>query len=175
MSKYGTISQQDFRPLDVGGENGTLAPDPKRRMARLRRFERPGRPDGHARIPATGWEQNVDPVITHPGTIWRNTWTLPLAFSPVDRTSLYFGHQNIFRSRNGGETWSIVSPDLSRANEGTPSNLDRADACATTTASRGTASSTRSRPRRCAPSLVWAGTDDGYIWVDSRRLGRTLA
>ena len=28
-SKYGAISQQDFRPLDAGGENGNLAPDPR--------------------------------------------------------------------------------------------------------------------------------------------------
>ena len=56
--------------------------------------------------------------------MWRNTWTLPLAFSPADPKTLYFAHQNVFRSRNGGNTWSIVSPDLSRPNEGTPSNLD---------------------------------------------------
>ena len=35
----------------------------------------------------------------------------------------------------------------------------------TPTTSRATASSMRSRRRRCAPSVVWAGTDDGYIWV----------
>ncbi len=40
QSKYGTISQQDFRPVDVGGENGNLAPDPKHIRSRLRRLER---------------------------------------------------------------------------------------------------------------------------------------
>jgi hypothetical protein len=170
MSKYGTISQQDFRPVDVGGENGTLAPDPKRSWLTYGDSSGQGGPTVTKEIPTTGWEQNVDPVITHPGTIWRNTWTLPLAFSPVDRTSLYFGHQNIFRSRNGGETWSIVSPDLSRANEGTPANLDP------TTLRNNNGVTRHGVVYTIAPSplhanLVWAGTDDGYVWVtrdDSR-------
>ncbi len=75
-------------------------------------------------IPATGWEQNVDPVVNYPETLWRATWTLPIAFSPIDRTTLYVARQKIFRTRNGGQTWQVVSPDLSRANEGTPANLD---------------------------------------------------
>lgn len=170
MSKYGTISQQDFRPVDVGGENGTLAPDPKHATLVYGDSSGQGGPTVTREIPATGWEQNVDPVITHPGTVWRNTWTLPLAFSPVDRTSLYFGHQNVFRSRNGGETWSIVSPDLSRPNEGTPHNLDPTTLRDTNGITRhGVVYTIAPSPLRA--NLVWAGTDDGNIWItkdDSR-------
>ncbi|HVN69541.1 MAG TPA: hypothetical protein VMU38_07840 [Candidatus Binatia bacterium] len=169
-SKYGAISQQDFRPVDVGGENGYLAPDPKRPHLVYGNGSAQGGPTVTREIPATGWEQNVDPVITHPGTIWRNTWTLPLAFSRADRTSLYFAHQNVFRSRDGGETWKIVSPDLSRADEGTPANLD-----ATTLADdnaihrHGVVYTIAPSPLRAG--TIWAGTDDGYVWVttdDSR-------
>ena len=115
-------------------------------------------------IPATGWEQNVDPVITQPGTVWRNTWTLPLAFSPADRMTLYFAHQKIFRSRNGGETWQIVSPDLSRPNEGSPPNLDPATLADDNNVQRhGVVYTIAPSPLRA--DLIWAGTDDGYIWV----------
>ena len=123
-----------------------------------------GGPTVTREIPATGWEQNVDPVLSHPQTTWRNTWTLPLAFSPADRTSLYFGHQNIFRSRDGGETWKIVSPDLSRADEGTPSNLDAPTLADDNNVRRhGVVYSIAPSPLRTG--LIWAGTDDGYIWV----------
>jgi photosystem II stability/assembly factor-like uncharacterized protein len=170
MSKYGTISQQDFRPVDVGGENGTLAPDPKHAWLVYGDSSGQGGPTVTKEVPATGWEQNVDPVITHPGTIWRNTWTLPLAFSPVDHVSLYFGHQNVFRSRNGGETWSIVSPDLSRANEGTPANLDPTTLRNNNGVTRhGVVYTIAPSPLRA--NLVWAGTDDGSVWItrdDSR-------
>ena len=168
-SKYGTLSQQDFRPLDVGGESGYLAPD----------LRHPGLVYGGTvtkEFVATGWEQNIDPTIAHPGTVWRNTWTLPLAFSPVDRTTLYFAHQNIFRSRNGGETWTIVSPDLSRPNEGTPANLDPATLADTNNVARhGVVYAIAPSPLRA--SVIWAGTDDGYIWVTrpSKGSGEALA
>ncbi len=164
FSKYGTISQQDFRPVDVGGENGNLAPDPRHRWLVYGDSSGQGGPTVTREIPATGWEQNVDPVITHPGTVWRNTWTLPLAFSPVDRTTLYFGHQNIFRSRNGGETWSIVSPDLSRVNTPAPANLDPTTIAGDNGVKRhGVVYAIAPSPLRLG--LVWAGTDDGYLWV----------
>jgi photosystem II stability/assembly factor-like uncharacterized protein len=164
MSKYGTLSQQDFRPLDAGGENGNLAPDPRRHGMVFGDSSGEGGPTVTREIPATGWEQNVDPMLSHPQTIWRNTWTLPLAFSPVDRTSLYFAHQNIFRSRDGGETWKIVSPDLSRADEGTPANLDAPTLADDNNVRRhGVVYSIAPSPLRAG--LIWAGTDDGYIWV----------
>jgi photosystem II stability/assembly factor-like uncharacterized protein len=164
MSKYGTISQQDFRPLDAGGENGNLAPDPRRHDMVFGDSSGQGGPTVTREIPATGWEQNVDPVLSHPQTTWRNTWTLPLAFSPADPTSLYFAHQNIFRSRDRGETWKIVSPDLSRADEGTPSNLDAPTLADDNNIRRhGVVYSIAPSPLRA--DLIWAGTDDGYIWV----------
>ena len=56
----------------------------------------------------TGWELNVDPTLNYPDTLWRNTWTLPIVFSPADPNALYASHQKIFRSRDGGKTWQIV-------------------------------------------------------------------
>jgi photosystem II stability/assembly factor-like uncharacterized protein len=170
-TKYGTLSQQDFRPLDVGGENGYLVPDPKHPGLIYGDSSGQGGPTVTREMPATGSEQNLDPVLAHPGTVWRNTWTLPLAFSPADRTSLYFAHQNIFRSRDGGKTWKIVSPDLSRANEGTPANLDPTTLADDNNLRRhGVVYAIAPSPLRAG--LVWAGTDDGSIWVtqnDSRR------
>ena len=157
--RYGTISNQDFRPLDVGGESGTLAPDPRR----------PGLVYGSGFTPtreltATGWEQNIDPTMAHPETLWRNTWTLPVAISPADRNSLYLSHQNIFRSRDGGATWQIVSPDLTRSNEGTPANLDPTTLADSNNVQRhGVVYAIAPSPLRA--DVVWAGTDDGYIWV----------
>jgi len=113
---------------------------------------------------ATGWEQNVDPLITHPQTLWRGTWTLPIAFSPVDRTTLYVARQSIFRTRDGGKTWQVVSPDLSRADEGSPPNLDPATLADTNNVTRhGVVYAIAPSPLRA--DVVWAGTDDGYIWI----------
>ncbi|MGA8575172.1 MAG: hypothetical protein WB609_05700 [Candidatus Cybelea sp.] len=169
-TKYATISQQDFRPLDAGGENGMLAPDPKHPGVVYGDSSGQGGPTVTRELPASGWEENLDPVLARPGTIWRNTWTLPLTFSAADRTSLYFAHQNIFRSRDGGKKWAVVSPDLSRANEGTPSNLDPTTLRDNNGIARhGVVYTIAPSPLRA--NVVWAGTDDGSVWVtrdDSR-------
>jgi photosystem II stability/assembly factor-like uncharacterized protein len=161
-TKYLTISQQDFRPIDVGGENGYLAPDPRHSGAGPESLIFGGTVTRE--IPATGWEQVIDPTLDQPSTVWRNTWTLPLVFSLADRRSLYFGHQQIFRSRNGGETWKIVSPDLSRSDESTPANLDPPTIADNNNINRhGVVYAIAPSPIHA--NEVWAGTDDGYVWI----------
>ena len=164
MSKYGALSQQNFQPLDVGGENGNLAPDPRHPGLVYGDSSGEGGPTVTREVPATGWEQNVDPILTHPAQVWRNTWTLPLAFSSADPKTLYFGHQNVFRSRDGGNTWRIVSPDLSRSDAGIPGNLDPTTAADNNGVRRhGVVYAIAPSPLRA--QTVWAGTDDGYVWV----------
>ena len=154
--RHGAQPQQIRHDLATG-----FSPDRRRRRERDARA-RPSQPrprlrrravrrtDRNARVSRDrlGTERRSDHHATQERS-GANTWTLPLAFSPADRTSLYFGHQNVFRSRDGGETWTIVSPDLSRANEGTPANLD-APTLADNNGIRATASSMRSRRHRCA-------------------------
>jgi photosystem II stability/assembly factor-like uncharacterized protein len=164
QGRYGTVSNQEFRPLDVGGENGEMAPDPRHAGMVYGDSGGQGYADVTREMPATGWEQEVDPTLAYPQTVWRNTWTLPIVFSPADRTTLYTGHQNIFRSRDGGATWKIVSPDLSRPNAGTPSNLDPATLADNNNVQRHGAVYTIA-PSPLRPGTVWAGTDDGYIWL----------
>src|SRR5580698_2945765 len=175
-SRYGTISNQDFRPLDAGGENGNLAPDPRHPDLVYGDSSGQGGPTVTKEVPSTGWEQNVDPVLTHPAQSWRNTWTLPLAFSAADPKTLYFAHQNVFRSSDGGNTWTIVSPDLSRVNAGVPPNLDPATAADNNAVLRhGVVYALAPSPLNAR--LVWAGTDDGYVWVTrpSTGSGQALA
>jgi hypothetical protein len=113
---------------------------------------------------STGWERNIDPQTAYPDKYWRHTWTLPVVFSPVDR-ALYTSRQQIFRSRNDGNSWQIISPDLTGpASEDFPKNLDPT-----------TLRDNDGVPRRgvvysIAPSpfdasTIWAGTDDGRVWI----------
>ncbi len=163
QGRYGTISNQDFRPLDVGGESGTLAPDP-RHPGLIYGNSSDGSSTAVREIPSTGWEQNVDPLIAHPDVLWRGTWTLPIAFSPRDRRTLYVARQKIFRTRDGGQTWQVVSPDLSRANEGTPANLDSTTLADSNNVTRHGVVYTIA-PSHFNNDDLWAGTDDGYVWM----------
>jgi len=158
QSIHQNITFMDWRPIDVGGESGTIAPDPNHPGKLF------GGNDATYEDLATGWEQSIDAVTAYPDNIWRQTWTLPLVVSPVDRT-LYTSRQQIFRSRDAGKSWTIISPDLTGpASEDHPANLDPV-----------TLADNSGLPRRgvvyaLAPSAfdastLWAGTDDGRVWI----------
>jgi len=111
----------------------------------------------------TGQVQNVAPEPIRSGE-YRFIRTMPLLFSPVDPHILYLASNVLFKTTNGGESWQIISPDLSREKPDVPANIgifrtpEMAD-----------------QPRRgviyaVAPSyrdvnIIWAGTDDGLIHV----------
>ena len=151
------ISFRDWRPMDVGGESGTIAPDPLH----------PGRlydVSGVYENINTGWELSIDPTVQYPDTVWRNTWTLPIVVSPQNPRVIYMSHQQIFRSPDGGNSWSIMSPDLTRKFTTVPPNLDPPTiADSTGLPRRGVVYWIAPSPARAHE--IWAGTDDGLIWI----------
>jgi len=153
-SRYLSLNFHDWRPIDAGGENGYIAPDPVN----------PGVVFGGAVARQDFSDEQVQempPTLAHPGK-YRSTWTLPLVYSPIDPHVLYFGSQVLFRTADSGGSWQVISPDLTREDPGVPPNLDAA-----------TAADTRKGKRHgviytIGPSFVkggeiWAGTDDGLI------------
>jgi photosystem II stability/assembly factor-like uncharacterized protein len=153
-SKYRFLNFHDWRPLEVGDENGYIAPDPLNPGVVFGGFV--SRQDF-----STEQNQEITPTIAHPGE-YRRTWTLPLVFSPIDPHVLYFGSQILFRTVDGGNSWQTISPDLTREDPGVPSNLD------TATAADAPKEKRRGVIYTIAPSFVkageiWAGTDDGQI------------
>jgi photosystem II stability/assembly factor-like uncharacterized protein len=158
QSIHQNISFMDWRPIDVGGESGYIAPDPNHPGKLF------GGNDATYEDLATGWEQSIDAVTAYPDNVWRQTWTLPIVVSPVDH-ALYATRQQVFRSRDDGKSWTIISPDLTGPpTEDHPANLDPA-----------TLADNSGQPRRgvvyaLAPSpldakTLWAGTDDGRVWI----------
>jgi len=152
------ISMFDWRPIDAGGESGTIAPDP---LHAAQVFGTAPTTDENV---DTNWELTIDPTLKYPDAVWRNTWTLPIVVSPQNPRVLYTSHQRIFRSADSGRTWQLMSPDLTRPQNTVPPNLDPP-----------TVADSTGIPRRgvvywIAPSPVraheiWAGTDDGFIWI----------
>ncbi len=93
---------------------------------------------------------------------YRCHWTAPLAIDPFDHNTVYYGCQVIFRTNNGGQSWNVISPDLSTQDPKyiVPSGGIVGDnlgqfygevvfAIAPSTVQKG---------------LIWAGTNDGKIW-----------
>jgi photosystem II stability/assembly factor-like uncharacterized protein len=105
----------------------------------------------------------VDPTLIYPDR-YRDVWTLPLVFSHRDPRVLYFSHQRMFRTEDGGEHWTVISPDLTRENPGTPANLDPVTAANADDPSPRRGVIYAIAPSRLTDHYIWAGTDDGLIW-----------
>jgi photosystem II stability/assembly factor-like uncharacterized protein len=157
-SRHSEISMHDWTGLCVGGESGYTAPDPL-----------------HTELVFGGtvsecnlntWElRNVSPELSRSGP-FRRTWTLPLVFSEGDPHVLYFSSQVLFQTVDGGNSWSEISPDLTREDPGVPPNLDEATAAdAPPYARRGVIYTIAPSPIASHANLIWVGTDDGYIQV----------
>ena len=94
----------------------------------------------------------------------RFQWTFPIVFSPADPTALYVGSQHVWLSRNGGDSWTKISPDLTRhdpktmGDSGGPITRDE-----TGVETYATVFSIAPSPKD--PNLIWTGSDDGYVFV----------
>jgi len=158
------ISMHHWLPLCAGGESGYTAPDPLDPKILF------GGTVEKCNV-ETGETKNVTPETPRDGVTYRHAWTQPLVFSQADRRALYYANQFVYKTTDGGETWTTISDDLTREDPGVPPNLDAAAAAdAPAGRRRGVVYTLAPSPVR-AP-VVWAGTDDGLIhvtWDDGAR------
>ncbi len=111
----------------------------------------------------TGQLQNVTPIPLL-NSKYRVDRTEPILFSPVDPHLLYYAANMLFKTEDGGQTWQTISPDLSREHPGIPASLgDLANKDPKAEKERGVIYAIG--PSFKDTSTIWAGTDDGYIWV----------
>jgi hypothetical protein len=54
---------------------------------------------------------------------YRFVRTAPVLFSPIDPKTLYFTGNVIFETQNGGNSWEVISPDLTRENWDIPTSV----------------------------------------------------
>ncbi|HUA07693.1 MAG TPA: hypothetical protein VMA98_00340 [Candidatus Acidoferrales bacterium] len=95
---------------------------------------------------------------------YRFNWSAPLLVSQRDPGTIYYGGNVLFRSRNAGQSWSAISPDLTQPCDpkwllpsGGPITHDNTNAetyCTIFALAEGAGEGT-----------IWAGTDDGHLDV----------
>ena len=119
---------------------------------------------------ATGQVQNVSPwpVSTYgarPNTVrYRYTWITPIAISAVPPHAIYQGAQVLFRSTDGGQSWSVISPDLTGADPDEASSPACSDDQPVARATRcGYGVIMTIAPSPLDADVVWVGTDNGRI------------
>jgi photosystem II stability/assembly factor-like uncharacterized protein len=159
-SNEGVLSFRNWAPICAGGESDMVVPDPK--DANILYGGGAGRCDQSLNVSASLGGQLPAPDPSDPN---RRTWTLPEVFSQADE-SLYFSNQFVMRSRDRGRTWEKISPDLARLKPAVPATLDpitAKDIDQPMTDRFGVVYTIGPSPLQAA--TVWAGTDDGLIYV----------
>ena len=94
----------------------------------------------------------------------RFQWTFPIVFDPHQPGTLYVTSQHVWRSRNEGQSWEKISPDLTAHRpetlgpSGGPITLDQ-------TGVETYATVFALAPSRREPGVIWAGSDDGLVHI----------
>jgi len=162
----GSIGTSDW--YDVGGgESGWVAPSPKDSQVVFAgsygglttRYDR-----------RTGQMRDINPYPNNPMGSgadvlkYRFQWNFPLLFSPNDPNTLYCAANVLFKSKDEGSSWEIISPDLTRndkskqGSSGGPITKDN-----TSIEYYGTIFTVMESPLQ--PGTIWTGSDDGMIYL----------
>ena len=152
----GEITFRDWHPAGII-EYGYAAPDPLHPNI----VYGAGRTEVSRYDTATGQVQNVTPLPTHDRGD-RADRTEPILFSPVDRHTLYYAANKLFKTTDYGRTWQTISPDLTRAETGaleTVPMLTPEEKAQRRGAIYSVAASYKNS------QTIWAGTDDGLVWI----------
>jgi len=152
----GEITIREWHPAAVI-EYGYVAPDPLHPEV----VYGAGRSEVSKYDMATGQVQNITPIpVRNPA--YRSDRTEPILFSPLDPHELYYATNVLWDTKDYGKTWQAISPDLSREHSGQPASLEslpEKDTARRRGAIYAFAASFKS------PDTLWAGTDDGQVWV----------
>jgi photosystem II stability/assembly factor-like uncharacterized protein len=149
----GAIGVRDWHPVGID-EYAYAAPDPRDPDVvyggRITRYDR-----------RTGQAADVSPH-PWPGGGYRTLRTQPVVFAPTDPRTLYFAANTLWRTRDGGRSWTEISPDLTRASWAVPPSVGKYAAEVKVTR-RGVIYAVA--PSYVDGATIWAGTDDGLIHV----------
>jgi photosystem II stability/assembly factor-like uncharacterized protein len=149
----GEITFREWHPVSAE-EYGYVTPDPLDPEivygGKLTRYDR-----------RTAQVQNIMPKPFRSAD-FRVVRTQPVIFSPVDPHVLYFSTNTLWKTKDGGQNWDQISPDLTRKTFEVPESIGkyRSQPNAQPT-QRGVIYAVAPSPLDI--NLIWAGTDDGLI------------
>jgi len=149
----GEITFREWHPVSAE-EYGYVTPDPLDPDivygGKLTRYDR-----------RTAQAQNIMPKPFRSAD-FRVVRTQPVIFSPVDPHVLFFATNTLWKTKDGGQHWDQISPDLTRKTWEVPNTVGKFRTQPTAQPTQ------RGVIYAVAPSpldvnLIWAGTDDGLI------------
>lgn len=95
---------------------------------------------------------------------FRFNWSSPIIISPHNAETILFGGNVLFKTTDRGNSWEIISPDLSTND---PEKIDRETGGLTPdiTGAENHCTIVTIAESPLVPGIIWAGTDDGNVQV----------
>lgn len=110
---------------------------------------------------STGQRKTIMPVA--PERELRFNWNSAISGDPFQPGALYIGSQFVHRSDNRGETWRIISPDLTTNNPDKQQQLLSGGLSIDATTAENHTTITVIAPSHIEQDLIWVGSDDGRL------------
>lgn len=99
------------------------------------------------------------------GVELRFNWNAALAQDPFDPAIIYYGSQFVHRSRDRGDSWEIISPDLTTNNQEWQRQRSSGGLTSDVTGAENYTTLPAIAPSPVQRGVIWAGSDDGRIHV----------
>ena len=174
----GVLNDHWFKFHSGDGFHTTVDPDDWRTVyteaqgGRISRFDAVFRQLGKSITPTPATILNLhDYVPDHPADTdqlsrdyFRFNWSSPLELSPHNSHTVLFGGNHLFKSTDRGDTWSIISPDLS-SNDPVLTDPESGGLTRDVTSAETHATLITMSESPLVPGLMWVGTDDGFVHV----------
>jgi photosystem II stability/assembly factor-like uncharacterized protein len=116
--------------------------------------------------------RSVQPLPRYKEGKLRYNWNTPIHLSPTQKGTVYIGAQFLFRSRDHGQTWERISPDLTTND---PEKQKQEQSGGVTVDNSSAEMHTTIYAIAESPlnaNVIWVGTDDGNLQI-TRDAGKT--
>ena len=112
----------------------------------------------------TGYQKNIKPI--HPdGETLRFNWNAAIAQDPFTPNTIYYGSQFVHKSLDRGDTWALISPDLTTNDPEKQNQLESGGLTYDVTQAENFTTIVAISPSPVNNQVLWAGTDDGNVQV----------
>ncbi len=114
----------------------------------------------------TGFDQYIQPVHPEDKPL-RFNWNAPIAQDPSYDCTIYFGSQYLHRSTDCGQSWEIISEDLTSNDTAKQKQAQSGGLTIDATRAENYTALTAIDVSPKNSQVIWTGSDDGYLHVTS--------
>ncbi|HYU26237.1 MAG TPA: glycosyl hydrolase, partial [Thermoanaerobaculia bacterium] len=114
---------------------------------------------------STGENREINPFAAAGESKLRFNWNTPIYASPTQKGVIYIGAQQLYRSKDRGDSWERISPDLTTNDQSRQKQLESGGLSIDNSSAENytTIITINESPKNA--NVIWVGTDDGNVQV----------